>query len=538
MLNHIHYECNLHQKEEIFKAAVDHMPECFGIYTAIKNDFDEIEDFLIEYVNFEACKHTHMKQEEQTGKMLLTHYPVTWDYGLFNEFCKVIETGEPLAKYITSYHDITKEQQLYKVYDFRAVKVKNSVAVTWNDITENSNIEKTLRESELHFSRAFENASIGLSITGIDGNLLKVNHALCDITGYSESELLNMSFLEITYPEDLNGNLHYFRDALDGKINSYHMEKRFVHKDGHLIWILLNSSLIRSSEGNPLYFTSQYQDITKIKQANETLEYDSLKTEFFANISHELRTPINIILNSIQLIEFRVRNDQLTGELIYKYNNTMRQNCFRLIRLINNLIDATKIDAGFYAIDLQNHDIVGLVKLVTFSVSDYVKSKNIELRFDSEAATKMIACDPDKIERIMLNLLSNAIKFSKANGSIQVQIMDKGSIIHIAVRDNGIGIRSENCNRIFERFRQIDKSIKRNREGSGIGLSLVKSFVEMHEGTIKVNSVYGEGSEFIISLPVKVLDNANCSMEDNPIDYNNGNIEKIHIEFSDIYFEG
>jgi PAS domain S-box-containing protein len=537
MLNHIDYEYSLHGTEEIFIAAVDNMPECFGIYTAIKNEFDEIEDFLIEYVNFEACKHTYLKKEEQVGKMLLGNYPITWDYGLFNEFCKVIETGEPLIKYITSYYDKTKDQQLYKVYDFRAVKVRNSVAVTWNDITENSNIEKTLRESELHFSRAFENASIGLSITSIDGNLLKVNHALCDMLGYSESELINMSFLELTYPEDLNGNLHYFKDALEGKINSYHMEKRYVHKDGHLIWILLNASLIRGSDGNPLYFTSQYQDITKIKQANETLEYDRLKTDFFANISHELRTPINIILNSIQLIEFRVKNEQLTGDLIHKYNKTMRQNCLRLIRLINNLIDATKIDAGFYTIHLQNHDIVSLIKQITFSVSDYVKSKSIALNFDSELNSKVIACDPDKIERIMLNLLSNAIKFSKVNGKLQVQILDKGSQILIIVRDNGIGIPDENCKKIFERFRQIDKSLKRNHEGSGIGLSLVKSFVEMHEGTIKVNSIYGEGSEFIISLPVKVLDKANISMEDTSTDYRNGNIEKIHIEFSDIYFE-
>ncbi|MEL7598065.1 MAG: ATP-binding protein, partial [Clostridiaceae bacterium] len=146
---------------------------------------------------------------------------------------------------------------------------------------------------------------------------------------------------------------------------------------------------------------------------------------------------------------------------------------------------------------------------------------------------KVLACDPDKIERIMLNLLSNAVKFTKPGGKIFVNIFDKGQYIIISVRDTGIGILEEKQKQIFERFMQIDKSLSRVSEGSGIGLALVKSIVEMHEGNIYVNSELEKGTEFIIELPAKVLsenvevENNSCSQSDN--------IEKVKIEFSDIY---
>lgn len=166
------------------------------------------------------------------------------------------------------------------------------------------------------------------------------------------------------------------------------------------------------------------------------------------------------------------------------------------------------------------------------SVADYIESRGVSLIFDTDIEEKVIACDPDKIERIMLNLLSNAIKFTNPGDEITVNMMDKGEHILISVKDTGVGIPGDKLQDIFERFKQVDKTIWRNREGSGIGLSLVKSLVELHGGNISIKSKQGEGTEFIIDLPSKTVDyeevnNINMSYE--------SKVERIDIEFSDIY---
>lgn len=266
------------------------------------------------------------------------------------------------------------------------------------------------------------------------------------------------------------------------------------------------------------------------------LECDKLKTEFFANISHELRTPLNLILSTLQLLDYKVESNTLELKDTKKNHRIIKQNCYRLLRLINNLIDITKIDSGYFNINLKNYNIINVIEDITLSVAEYVKNKNIQLLFDTDTEEKVMACDPDQIERIILNLLSNAVKFTMPGGKILVNLADKGENITISIKDTGIGIPKDKMDIIFKRFRQIDRSFTRNHEGSGIGLSLTKSLVRMHGGEITVKSGYGKGSEFIINLPVKILEYRECEIENS---YNkNKHVESINIEFSDIYSIG
>jgi signal transduction histidine kinase len=163
------------------------------------------------------------------------------------------------------------------------------------------------------------------------------------------------------------------------------------------------------------------------------------------------------------------------------------------------------------------------------------------LEFDTDTEEKFMECDPDKIERVMLNLLSNAVKFTKKNGKITVNIHDNEDKVIISVKDNGIGIQKDKQDLIFQRFHQVDKSLTRSHEGSGIGLSLVKSLVELHGGTIKVESEYGDGSEFIIILPTHIRNSeANKKALDEAVlaagRPAESHVETINVEFSDIYF--
>ncbi|WP_242849736.1 ABC transporter substrate binding protein [Clostridium novyi] len=268
------------------------------------------------------------------------------------------------------------------------------------------------------------------------------------------------------------------------------------------------------------------------KLLNEMLEYQKLRVEFFANISHELKTPLNLILSAVQYIEL-VHNKNFNLHDFSKYTNIIKQNSYRLVRIVNNLIDITKIDSGYFQIHTENYNIVELVEDICLYCASYINSKNLELIFDTETEEKIISCDALIMERIILNLLSNAIKFTPSGGRITVNIYDKDNEIQISVKDTGIGIPENRQELIFERFIQVDKSLSRNHEGSGVGLSLVKAFVNLHNGNIKVNSKVGYGSEFLITLPVTTNNKDIKIFSDvTPYEFRS---EKINIEFSDIY---
>lgn len=269
----------------------------------------------------------------------------------------------------------------------------------------------------------------------------------------------------------------------------------------------------------------------------ETIKYDKLKTEFFSNISHELKTPINIIFSTTQLFSLYTSNDintPIEPDRFKKHVNTIKQNCYRLLRLVNNLIDITKIDSGFMKLNLKNQNIVEIVENITLSTTEYIQNKSRTIIFDTDIEEKIMAFDPEKIERIILNLISNGVKFTRTGDKIEVSVYDKGKNIQISVKDTGIGIPQNKLEMIFERFKQVDPLLSRRHEGSGIGLSLVKSLVEMHDGKISVNSKCNEGTEFIIDLPVKFVVEDNTAEQKNDFSHQ-ANVEKIEIEFSDIY---
>ena len=310
-------------------------------------------------------------------------------------------------------------------------------------------------------------------------------------------------------------------------------EKEIQSKNGS--WYLLKCAPYCTSENSIKGVVLSLVDITNKKLLDEKILSESLMTEFFSNLSHELRTPLNVILSALQLLDITSGSDVNDRDIKFKkYSNIMKQNCYRQLRLVNNMIDITKLDAGFFELTEQNCNIVNIVESVTLSVAQYIESKSIELIFDTDIEECIISCDPEKIERLILNLLANSIKFTKPGGNITVNMYDKGKNIIISIKDTGIGIPNDKLDIIFDRFRQVDRSLTRNQEGSGIGLSIVKSLVELHKGTISVSSEYGKGTEFIIMFPVIVGIEENDKFEVLEAEEQE-RIERIHIEFSDIY---
>lgn len=277
-------------------------------------------------------------------------------------------------------------------------------------------------------------------------------------------------------------------------------------------------------------------DITDVMikriEAERTLRKEE---EFFINITHELKTPLNVIFSINQIMDLYLGQGSLNknkGHFV-KNNNLIRQNCYRLIRLVNNIIDLSKLESGNLKLQLINVDIVKLIKCIVSSVSEYIKDIGMNINFYSNVNEKIIAADVDKVERVLLNLLSNAIKFSEKGGKIDITLIDRDDFIELSVRDYGVGIEQEDINLIFRRYRQVENTYVKNKTGSGVGLSLVKSIVELHKGDIRVESELGKGSNFIINIPVYKVQ---CDYEKD-VEFNclNDKVERINIEFSDIY---
>ncbi|MCM0647688.1 PAS domain-containing sensor histidine kinase [Clostridium swellfunianum] len=351
-------------------------------------------------------------------------------------------------------------------------------------------------------------------------------------------------------PEVRNEVYDRVKKLLDGENQVEFIEERLILKDGSTIDCEVGG--FSFSYNDDVYLVSIHRDISerkkierlqkevkrKIKQLDEAEQYNKLITQAFLSLSHELRTPLNIILGGIQLLDRHYTRNQsyFDSDFVNKNLKSVRQNCYRLMKLVNNFIDINKFELGFLKLNLENRNIVEIVEETTLSVVSYAKARGIKVLFDTDIEEKFFMFDADKIERVMLNLLSNAIKYTDSGGRIEVCIHDRDNKILIAVRDTGIGIPEDMKQKIFNAFIRVDSSFTRKAEGSGIGLALVRSIVELHEGTITVNSELEKGSEFIIELPVKLSEKEYEEEAVNNFRKTRG--EMLSVEFSDIFTDG
>lgn len=404
---------------------------------------------------------------------------------------------------------------------------------------------ENLRKTEV-LGAILEASVNGLLVIRNDRKIIHANKLFMEMWNVSSEEVFNGSLSKLIFAAK---NQLYDPSEMDELIKRLLQEQDYFTLDLHLknSRIIEVSSVLYIDKGVSRGKLISFRDITErnkiielqkqieIKQISleKAKEFDELKTNFFSTVSHEFRTPINIILGIIQLLPHMSNEDEEIKSIPNKYIAMIKQNCYRLIKLANNLIDITKIDSGFMKMELKNNNIVSIIEDITLSVVEYSNIKGISLIFDTEVEEIIIACDVDKIERVMLNLLSNAVKFVEPGGKIEVNIKKEEDNVIILVRDNGIGIPKDMTEVIFDRFKQVDSTLRRKKEGSGIGLSIAKSVVEMHGGTISLKSQIGKGSEFTIQLPIRIigensLDNVEYRTEEI-------NVDKINIEFSDIY---
>lgn len=263
------------------------------------------------------------------------------------------------------------------------------------------------------------------------------------------------------------------------------------------------------------------------KELNRIKEKNKFKTEFLSNVAYDIKKPINKIFETNNnLIE---NKGKYNSENINNHTRLVKQNCYRLIRLLNNIEYVSRIDNGTCTLELRKCDIVKLLENIVKISKTYTDKKGIDISFKSEVNKKILSLDIDKVEKIILNILSNAIKFTDTGGKIDINLYMHNEQVCISIKDTGIGIPKDKTEVIFENFEQLDTTLSRGCEGTGMGLSVVKKLANLNNIKINVESELNKGSEFIITLPNNIV-SKNIKLQDKF-----AQDEKIDIEFSDIY---
>lgn len=284
--------------------------------------------------------------------------------------------------------------------------------------------------------------------------------------------------------------------------------------------------MIKSNLKSKINKLSKEEMILIIEKLQEKQE---IQENFMMNISHDLRSILNIIMSANYMLECIKNRENINCDNKEKeYLNIVKRNTYKMLKLIDNLIDITRLENKYFKINKENIEIVNFIETVMGSIDKYAKQKDITLIFDTNKEECIVGVDPQALDRMCINLISNAIKFSPIGSFIYVTLMIDDKDVKISVADNGLGISKEDQKKIFERFNQGSKKNKHN--GSGIGLDLVKSLVKLHDGRITLKSELNKGSNFTIILPNTKLEKEEVKFKDE-----RDRVQLLEIEFSDIY---
>ncbi|MDP4027838.1 MAG: PAS domain S-box protein [Gallionella sp.] len=385
----------------------------------------------------------------------------------------------------------------------------------YENITSYKQMELRLLESEERFRKAFQYSAIGMALVGLDGQWLKVNGALCQIVGYPEHELLGRTFQDITHPDDLQADLGFVAQLLSGEIDHYQMEKRYLHKDGHVVWIRLSVSLIRDAQDKPVHFVSQIDDITEdrraeeqIRQMNEELEAkvqertrqlleaqeELVRKEKLAvlgqvagSVGHELRNPLGVMSNAVYFLQTVLPD---ADETVKEYLDIIKNEIAGSERIVSDLLDSVRTKPP-------HPEMVGVAELIGQTLRKLTIPPSVTVKLDIPATLPPLRVDGMQIGQVLRNFISNGVEAMPEGGTLEIRAVENKTekTIAVSVRDSGIGMTPEQLGKLFQPL------FTTKARGIGLGLVVVKNLTEANGGTVQVESEAGKGTVFTVTLP-------------------------------------
>lgn len=370
------------------------------------------------------------------------------------------------------------------------------------------NSYQTVQESETYNRTLIEESPIGLVLSQLDGKIIDTNLSYAMIIGRTIAETLTLNENSLTPPAYQAQDQAQRQNLIkNGRYGPY--EKTLFRKNGEQVAVRLSGLLIQKAQTT--YVWSCVEDITEQKQAEATLQQARIaaeeaslaKSQFMANMSHELRTPLNAIIGYGEILQ-----DELSSthpHLLPDLNHILFSGS-HLLGLISDILDIAKIESGRMELNIETVDLTDIIELVDDKLQPLLKERQNYLTLQIKQAPSLIEADGNKVRQILLNLLNNANKFSERS-EIILRIWQHGEDqlqwVSFQVIDQGIGMDTRQLNHLFNAFTQGDNSMTRRYGGTGLGLAITRSFIEMMNGTITVNSLLNQGSTFTVTLPLK-----------------------------------
>ena len=384
----------------------------------------------------------------------------------------------------------------------------------------NRTLEERVKQRSAEVQDLYDNAPSGYHSLDANGNIILINETELKWLGYSREEIIGHSIMNFQSPASIaifKSNFPSFKQH--GWIKDLELE--FIRKNGTILPVLINATVIYDENRNYILSRSTVMDNTEHKAADEALRNANLemaramrmKDEFLASMSHELRTPLNGILGLSEALQLDVY-----GPLNEKQKSTLghvEDSGRHLLELINDILDVSKIEAGKFELEMNTCSLGELCQSSIHLTKGMAGKKRQNVNFTMSPASITINADARRLKQVLVNLLSNAVKFTPESGSLGLEVTENESenIVYISVWDNGIGISPDDIKKLFQPFVQLDSSLSRQQTGTGLGLTLVQRLVEMHGGSIEIQSVPGQGSRFTVALPCLPTDSITEAVE-------------------------
>jgi PAS domain S-box-containing protein len=495
-------ETALRESEERFRAVWEATSEAMALADL---------DGIVVAVNPAFCALYELNPQQVVGQSFAVIFPEETRAAAIEQYHALFADPNPPPTYEWRVHRADGSERFVEARVDFLVRDGERVAMiaVLRDATERHATMSALRESEERFRSSFDHAPIGMALVALDGRFLEVNRALCELVGYSDQEMLDRSSQDIVHPDDMADVLEIHKRLSTGEMDSYQLEQRYIHKDGHIVWILLTGSVVHQ-RGLPHYSITHILDITgrrhlemdrAVMLASER-EYNrqlraltDMRADLTAMVAHELRAPVA----ALRMMTILLEGGELTPQDEAQMFATVKGEIEQLDRLVNDIAAVTIAEREDFSVQLHPVSLAVLLGGAEVFALQVLADHHLTVLPVPEV---LVWCDPERISQVLRNLLENAAKHTPVGTSVELRAHRHEQQVRIEVADDGPGLAAEYFDLIFEKFARGPSAVAHQTSGAGLGLYVSRQILRAHGSDLTVESTPGEGTVFAFDLKV------------------------------------